>query len=489
MLEFVMLIRNPSSSVMTHCGTVWCEPNYACFFLQLLKLCNTVSQEPITQFKYDHQRYIARPVLALGEFCLQRTVQAVRSSPFFSIITDLSSDVADHENMIIYVRYWDTTAFQPVTEYLCCVQLIGKDGASMAQTITDVCDVLDLPLATNVIALCADGDPAMQGHINGLLGNMRASCDHVLGSHCAAHRHVLAVGDTATSNVLLKLLDDILLGPYNLFNRRLKYVSLWELFGSENGVTALKFLFFNQTRWWSRAVCVTQLRKCLPVLLAFLTGMCKRTSKWYWPQAEAVKVQLKRPIVLVVLHFTADLLDVLEHSRKLFESKGARLSELEAEVNTAIAQLTEFASSCTSLRAMPGQYMKSICEATNCFVSNRADGHVHAILQTEKFSFSTVLEDERLPEDIVTQLADIPRAFVTNLQRRFPERELALITSFRCVDPALYARVAPMTATRNNMGEGDLKSLLAFLSTPRSQATGSQFWCRAPVITASEDEV
>jgi hypothetical protein len=175
------------------------EPS-SLFCVQLLRLCSAVSQDKITDCKYDHNRYIARPVLALGEYCLQKTVRAVRKSPLFSFITDLSSDIADHENMIVYVRYWDVDVMEPFTEYLCCVQLLGKDGQTIANTLRVICKVLELRIVDRFVALCADGDPAMLGHIKGCLGDLRTDCDHVLGSHCAAHGHVLATGDTAKAS-------------------------------------------------------------------------------------------------------------------------------------------------------------------------------------------------------------------------------------------------------------------------------------------------
>jgi hypothetical protein len=313
--------------------------------MQLLKLFGEMSSEEITKFKYTHQRYIARPMLALSEYALRTTVEAVRRSPFFSLITDLSSDIAKHENMIIFVWYWDFAESNPVTTYLACLHLIGKDGSAMADAIQSVCDVLDLQLDRKLISLCADGDSPMQGHKAGLVGRLRSNCDNVLATHCAAHRQVLAVRDGANTGQIMSIVDGVITSVYNLFNNKIKRFKIWEMYALKHGVTAVRFQRFNATRWWSREVAVIQLVQCLPVLVSLLF-VTRPSSKLYWPEAESARILLKRPLVLVALHFVADLLCVLRVSRKLFESTDFRIMQLQAELQSAIESLNTFAEEC-----------------------------------------------------------------------------------------------------------------------------------------------
>jgi hypothetical protein len=230
--------------------------------VQLLKLYGDVSTEAITKFQYNHQRYIARPVLALSEYALRITVQNINQSPYFVLMTDLSSDRASHENMILFARYWDNQFCKAVTTYLCCLHLFGKDGASVAAAIRTVCNVLGLDLHKRVLGVCADGDSAMQGHNTGLVGQLRRDCDHVFATHCAAHRQVLAVRDGVNTGQIMNLVDSLMSSVYDLFNHRPKRFQTWELYARKHGVRAFNFQLYNSTRWWSREAAVRQLLGC-----------------------------------------------------------------------------------------------------------------------------------------------------------------------------------------------------------------------------------
>jgi hypothetical protein len=234
-------------------------------------------------------------------------------------MTDLSSDRASHENMILFARYWDSSSCKAVTTYLCCLHLIGKDGASTATAIRTVCNVLGLDLPGRVLGVCADGDGEMQGHKTGLVGQLRRDCDHVFATHCAAHRQVLAVRDGANAGEIMSVVDALISSVYDLFNQRPKRFQIWELYARKHGVTAVNFQLYNATRWWSREAAVRQLLGCLGQLTSHLYVVTRPESSMYWHAAVAVLELLKSPLVLVSLHFVADLLTVLKVSRNLFE--------------------------------------------------------------------------------------------------------------------------------------------------------------------------
>jgi hypothetical protein len=120
-------------------------------------------------------------MLALSKFYLQRTVRAVQSSPFFGLIIDLSADRMAHENMLVYVTYWDQIKLAPVVEYLCCVRLLGKDGGTVFNALRNICSVCGLDMKTKMKTFRADGDSSMQGHRLGVVGRLRQHCDFIIG--------------------------------------------------------------------------------------------------------------------------------------------------------------------------------------------------------------------------------------------------------------------------------------------------------------------
>jgi hypothetical protein len=225
---------------------------------QILELQHALDSG-ITDMKFTHWRYVSMLLTAHSEYFLRGTVSAVQRSPFFGFVIDLSSDRASNENMLVYVVYWDEDHCTAVLKYLCCVRWLRKGAETIFTQLKVVCEKLALDMKQRMVTFCADGDSTMQGWRNGLTGRLRKHCNHIITMHCAAHRHVLAVQDIASSCNLLKSLDKMLTAVHALFNRRPSRKAVWELFAKEYGVTAFTFPLFVKTRWFSRAVCVLRL--------------------------------------------------------------------------------------------------------------------------------------------------------------------------------------------------------------------------------------
>jgi hypothetical protein len=458
--------------------------------VQLLKLYGDISAETITKFQYNHQRYIARPILALSEYALRITVQNIKQSPYFVLMTDLSSDRANHENMIIFARYWDNQLCKATTTYLCCLHLIGKDGASIATAIRTVCNVLGLDLSRRVLGICADGDAAMQGHNTGLIGQLRRDCDHVFATHCAAHRQVLAVRDGVKPGQIMTLVDSLISAVYDLFNQRPKRFQVWELYARMHGVKAVNFKLYNSTRWWSREAAVRQLLCCLGQLTSHLYVVTKPESSMYWPAAISVLELLRRPLVLVSLHFVADLLSVLKVSRKLFEGTDFPITQVHSEVQSACVSLDAFAAECSAsvcLDELKGTHMQSLLKAANGFQPNDC-GNVIVTYVSDAHRFSIALNNEHLPSDILDQLAEIPRAASHCLQTRFPAGESDLLSLLRVVDFRTYVGRSIHTLQSSQDGVAEVKSIIKLLNKKQHEVTGNQFWSNLPYVDAADTE-
>lgn len=146
-----------------------CDNAASVFALQMLVLFN-LFDVPLSEHQLDHWRYVTRLVMTLSEYCLQTTLCAVRNSPFFGMIIDLSTDRASRENMLVYIVYWDMNSMTTKVTYLCCVRLMTKTADSIFDAIKEICDVCDLNMQHKLRTFCADGDNTMQGLKQGLSG-------------------------------------------------------------------------------------------------------------------------------------------------------------------------------------------------------------------------------------------------------------------------------------------------------------------------------
>ena len=402
---------------------------------------------------------------------------AVQASPVFALILDLSTDVAGHEDMLVYVKYWDWQKYVMVTEYLCCVRLISKDGAALCAALVKICTVLGLNHVERLGAVSADGDSANQGWRSGLKRRMRDICNFVFFQHCAAHRHVLVVNDVSKTNELLILLDSVLACVPKLFSRKPKRIAVWELFAKPLGVTAFKFPMFNVTRWFSRAACITVLVANYAVLQLFLFGVTRVGSVMYWSAAQSVYAMLCRPVVVVVLFAVADIVAVLERSRKLFETRGAELSSMRTEVNMVKKQMNRMAAA-TSLLDFGGKNMDVLRKASNNFAL--VDGQI--VLDFGAGKPKIPLTKEPLSDDVIEQITGMCSGISAGLEGRFPDSELDIIELFSIFDVDRL-RCVPFDELES-YGDAELRALLEHCSRKYDGNPG--FYCRKPLIDISD---
>ena len=435
----------------------------------------------ITEHKYKHARYVWRAMLALSEYFLLCTVLAVRQSPVFALILDLSTDVAGHEDMLVYVKYWDWHKYVMVTSYLCCVRLVCKDGESLCDAIVKICTALGLNHVERLGAVSADGDSANQGWRIGLRRRIRDICNCVFFQHCAAHRHVLVINDVGNTNALLQLLDSVLNAVPNLFSRASKKLAVWELFAKARGVTSIMFPRFNLTRWFSRASCIFVMVGNYVVLVCFLYGVTREGSVMYWSAAQTVYVMLCRPVVVIVLHAMADIVTHLERARKLFETQGAELSLMRSEVSMLKKQMQAMAAK-KSLLEFGGKHMDALRAASNNFAVNE-EGQI--VLDFGGGKPKVPLTKEPVPADLGEQLSEICSAVVRGLDDRFPEAELDVIDLFSIFD-VTSIRAVPFSDL-DTYGESELRDILQHCSKRFDGTNMKGFWCRKPLVDVSAE--
>jgi Fic family protein len=114
-----------------------------------------------------------RDMIETLSFLLQRsTLDRFRRSEYFSILVDESMDSSKQENIIIYVRYFDTEKTLTVTEYACTRKLTKCDAQGIFDTVNSFMLDSKLPYR-KLMCLGSDGASVMVGSRNSLLQDLK----------------------------------------------------------------------------------------------------------------------------------------------------------------------------------------------------------------------------------------------------------------------------------------------------------------------------
>ena len=139
-------------------------------------------------------------------------------SKFISVMSDGSLNSAVMEEEMIYIR---SASEGKVKVDFVGVKAVSKpDATNIAEA---VCSIMDSEVSTDwkdkLVALTIDGASVMTGVNNGVVTKLRADRPNVLGIHCMAHKLKLAFSDGIRKNVMVRKVEDLLIGLYPLYHK------------------------------------------------------------------------------------------------------------------------------------------------------------------------------------------------------------------------------------------------------------------------------
>ena len=140
-----------------------------------------------------------------------------KQSKFYTITADELTDVSNHEQLAICIRWIDHN-FEPHEDMIGFYQVEEIESETLFNSITDALNWMDIPL-TDCRGQCYDGASNMVGAKTGVATRIKEIEPGALLTHCYGHTLQLAVGDTIKS---IKLMRDTLDAAFEL-NKLIKY--------------------------------------------------------------------------------------------------------------------------------------------------------------------------------------------------------------------------------------------------------------------------
>ena len=165
--------------------------------------------------KYTSFRHINDVVKVFGEVIWDNILQDVKSSPFFSVMVDETTDVTTNSQLIIYARYLKDGKSK--TSFGGTVTINNGKADTIKDAILHFLSTNDLPLQ-RMCAFGSDGAAVMVGRKNGVGKQLQDLVPHLLSNHCVAHRLALASAQSAAAVPYLEKFKAILSQLFRFYN-------------------------------------------------------------------------------------------------------------------------------------------------------------------------------------------------------------------------------------------------------------------------------
>jgi len=116
----------------------------------------------------------------------KKIVERIKSSKFYSILCDETTDISIEEQMTVYIRYVDLTNCVIQEDFLGFVKMTSTTGASIKNAIKQKLEELGLSL-DNLRGQGYDGGSNMAGKNNGVQALLLNEQPLAFYTHCFSH--------------------------------------------------------------------------------------------------------------------------------------------------------------------------------------------------------------------------------------------------------------------------------------------------------------
>ncbi|XP_072378039.1 zinc finger BED domain-containing protein 5-like [Diabrotica undecimpunctata] len=211
---------------------------------------------------------VQRRIDSMASNVKNKVINHVKSSDFFSIQLDESTDVTNYAQLMVYVRYIREN--KTIKEdYLFCEPL------STRTTADEIFNKLDEFFAENgldwmnCVGFCSGGARAMTGRFGGVATKVKSVAKNCTFMHCSIHRQALAVKRMPEQfkNVLQDAIKVV-----NFIKSRALNSRLFSNLCSEMGSDHIQLLLHTEVKWLSRGKMLKRLFQLRSEVQLFLMG-------------------------------------------------------------------------------------------------------------------------------------------------------------------------------------------------------------------------
>ncbi|KAE8278788.1 Zinc finger MYM-type protein 6 [Larimichthys crocea] len=206
----------------------------------------------------------------------QQLIERVKSSPFFSLQLDESTDVTNAALLLVFVRYrWDSSLHEDI---LFCGELPTRTTAQECFRCIDNYFSENGLDWQNCVGVCSDGAASMTGKHHGVIRQILDRAPEAKWTHCFLHRESLAAKNMSPEfhgvmDVSVKTINFI---KNNAVNSRC-FAKLYEDMEADH----IQLLYHSEVRWLSRGLVLKRLFELRNEVFSFLTEKKSPLSHYY----------------------------------------------------------------------------------------------------------------------------------------------------------------------------------------------------------------
>ena len=342
-------------------------------------------------------RYTASELLdAISQDIDTTVTDKLNASPFITILTDETTDIAMRKKMLMYACILDPVTFIPSTHYLTDIDVANGTGSHLASQILQQLQYRNIE-TSKLMGLGTDGVSAITGRVNGLTGQLLRVDPHIVNIHCVAHRLALCTSQAAERLPALKEYQETLTSLFYYFKgsaSRCQNLADVQFILEE---PKLKVKEIHQVRWFSFYSALQTVYRSMEALLSYFDSADYRKD----PKAVGLHNKLSSKLFLYITYMMMDIMPVVTKLSLLFQKTDVDIGLFKLSVSECIASLR-------ALKENDGAFVSKLLTTDSIHGKFRNEHRIAGVadvtLKSAKHKFV--------------------QAIIDNMEQRFPSCEL-----------------------------------------------------------------
>lgn len=208
---------------------------------------------------------VKRRIDDMGADIRDQVVEGIKSSPWFAVQCDESTDVANCCQLLVFARYIYEDNIKEELLFVKDLKTTAKASDVMA-AFTNFFDTYKI-LWIKLIGVCTDGAPSMIGCRSGFVTLLKEKNPAILSTHCMIHRQALAAKTLPDEmNSVLKLAIKVV----NYIKHSAVNTRLFAALCDDLSAAHKTLLFHTEVRWLSKGNMLARLFMLKDEVLLFL---------------------------------------------------------------------------------------------------------------------------------------------------------------------------------------------------------------------------
>ena len=354
---------------------------------------------------------VTRRIETMADDVKNTLIKRIKSSRYYSIQLDETTDVADLANLLVYVRYEYDGAAQE--DFLFCKPLETRTTAA------DIFNLLCTFFQENgldwkmCVGVCTDGARAMTGRHQGVATRIREVAPMMKWTHCSIHRQALAVKKMPAE---LRSVLDTAVKTVNFIKARPMHSRLFNVLSEEMGSEHHQLLLHTEVRWLSRGKVLTRLFEMHREVKIFLEDKS-------FPQSSVFDDH----VWLSQLAYLSDIFSRLNELNLGLQGLSVNVFDVEDKIEAIVNKMELFANNVKAgdVSAFPTlqTFLSNNELALDSGVRDRIVTHVAALGQQFREYFPVTADDDNkwMRNPFSVKIPEMPKHFTADEQESLIE--------------------------------------------------------------------